>query len=181
MGSAGVVAAFFTLRKISGQTKASVIAADAAKRSADIANTSLRITQRARVSVEMFKFGTNGNIGNREGKTKFRYSFNIKNTGPTPAHIYERLSSVWFTNGPLPVEPPYTGPPVTGEFVIDGGQAISMPSDPEIVRNDETLYVFGYIKYRDEFGGIHETRYGAEHVRYGDARVIDRANYNTRT
>jgi hypothetical protein len=86
---AGLVAAlglfsltFFTLREMNKQTGAMIDAADAARKSADIARDTLLVSQRPRVSIHP-KIGSDLNFSKEGGRVTI--IFHMKNVGQSPA------------------------------------------------------------------------------------------------
>jgi hypothetical protein len=161
-------------------------AADAAKQSADAATqsvASLKVFNRARIRVDNVTFI---DVEKHETDT-FRFSHDFANVGPTNGHIFEQLDSIWVYQGDLPDEPPYT-PPVSQNYGVSPQGAIQWKSDPisksthqiaRVLAGETTLYAFGFVRYRDEFGDNHETRYAVRYRMNGELpALVPKAGYN---
>ena len=96
-------------------------------------------------------------------------SWALMNNGRTPAWVTELGSGGKIVKGgeELPENPPYT---IAGPFPRDGtvltpngriarGLTLSEAQMAQLDRGQGILYVFGIVKYKDIFGGKHQTRY----------------------
>lgn len=168
--------------------------AEAAKESAEAATQSvesLKILNRARINIEAIFFE---NVDDDKSET-FRVKCKIRNSGATTGHIFRQLDSFFWraTNRELPEQPPYPTGGDPKDFDIAPNQLIQWFTEPPIqksrVENWEQvdkgtlrLISFGYIKYSDEFGDEHETRYAVRFLP-GDPspELITKPGYNNTT
>jgi hypothetical protein len=157
------------------------------KQAADAATRSVQIANRARVRVEAVAFQ---NIETPEINT-FNMLWRMTNTGPTTGHIFEQRNDYFISDQKmLPDDPPYIDKPLPRHIHLGPQQSISVQIDrypksklnmAAVVAEELHIYAFGSIKYRDEFGAVHETRYAAKH-RPGQAPlIITQPGYNSST
>lgn len=152
-------------------------AAGAAKMSADVANRSLLILERSRITVSKFTaIETDGGI-------RFRYVVEVLNTGRIPASIYERQFTFYPTDAPLPEIPPEEGAPIQGLATIGPSQSMQFRStESHPLPTGQTVYVIGVFRYRDDLGDSRETRFCAEYFRSEKITwMVDKPGYNIAT
>lgn len=128
-------------------------------------------------------------------KPQVTVTHKLFNTGRTPAEVYAQswiMLDDFKSDADLPVEPPYQGGDVPVHFSIPAGEHYfrtmgfnrpELNNLAEVRRNERSLYLFGYVRYRDVFGHKHVLRIG---VKYSPrllniAAITDRPNYNIDT
>jgi hypothetical protein len=110
-----------------------------------------------------------------DGQT-IRITMQIRNWGKTPGTVTDNvLGPVFFTGrGKLPPNPDYklTRTPNPEAFLAPSGKLewtqefdIGSPDLSEVIAGRVTLIMFGYVDYRDQFGGRYRNGYARE---YGD-------------
>jgi hypothetical protein len=163
VGVGGIGVALCTLRKMERQTRATEVAANAAKISADIAvGTSLP-------TLVIHELGT-GDTGTADVEAFFqspKIKISIKNYGQTPAFL--KWWTLCFTCEALPELPNYYHGPADGmildkvvvqpdtiytlpELFFPHRQEFSVEDARAIVRGEKTFRVYGYVCYGDIFG-----------------------------
>jgi len=154
---AGVVGALIGISVIYLQTKATQEAARAASRSAKVAEDTLKITQRAYLSVDDW------NVLNIATGMVPAITYKIFNSGPTPATLIE--SSVkYLISLDLPETPTYDLKPCPRNNIRGHGFTASRFEFKEPPTNEtieslnkgiQFIYVWGLIRYEDYFGEPH--------------------------
>ncbi|MGH8092110.1 MAG: hypothetical protein ACREIF_01380 [Chthoniobacterales bacterium] len=175
VGIFGIIIANRTLTAIKEQVSAERTSADAALKSAEIAEKSLLVLERARIYISSFTF-----VPLDSGH--FRYLFKVTNNGHIPGTIYSRQMTYFPTEHPLPESPPAEGIAVTEELTVQAGQTIPFDSEEtHPLPSKQRIYIVGLLFYRDDFGE-RETRFCAEYHRAdGSATMISQRGYNTAT
>jgi hypothetical protein len=175
----GVIGIGFGLRSIRllrFQVDADILAAKAAQNSADIANKSLLILERARIFVSHFIFLP------QPGGTHFRYRFEVINIGNTPGTITERQCTYWPTDKPLPITPPSIGEIFAESLTVYPGQKVSfLATELHPLDAKQEIYIVGILRYTDVFGNGQETRFCSQYVPNEPATIVTQAGYNTAT
>lgn len=164
--SAGVMAAYFTLKKLERQTKAAVDSANAAQRSAEVADAALVITQRAYVSQS---FPGLNEILRPDGQRFLDTTVEFTNAGHTPAVDFIHYIDVLELDAP-PTLSHILGPDTQARTTTVLGAHATATS--HIVRRPEAFfhlpfadgcykdinegpqfYCVGWAAYRDSFPG----------------------------
>lgn len=148
---------------------------------------SFEIGERARVFLDCFQFRGIGDAASNE----VLVSYQVRNTGRTPAMIYEQTCTVSDRDGPLPKDPPYEGEGKPADYTVGAGVNYELlakvpkkelPNIAKVAIGKAALYVFGYVRYRDAFGSNQITRYGVKYELSGRATAItEMPGYNTAT
>jgi hypothetical protein len=129
-----------------------------------------------------------------------RFAWKLTNLGKTPAWITEMSSpmgKVVPARGELPKEPPYEmkhpfpkeGLVLTPKGSIEQFLWLTSEQQAKLEVGEITLYIFGILKYKDIFGGRHETRYcfrfnpalGGADPATRDFCLAEQPNYNRAT
>jgi hypothetical protein len=188
VGVAGVIAAIWTLKILGRQTKATEIAADAAKVSAD----ALIASERAWVMVDLEKQDDGALIVDGMGGWGPHTSACVRcicsNQGKTPAQIREKRICLFVTSASktLPKKPNFDDGIInTQPHDLWPGQQ-SLPDWPEGIRgnghaaSDDMIVVYGVVKYRHMFSESEvQTTFGYR-IRGGDSieRLTGYPEYN---
>jgi hypothetical protein len=139
------------------------------KQAADAATQAVQVLNRARIRVEPAAFQ---DIENPNSRT-FKIVWYMTNTGPTTGYVFEQRNDYCITDQPLPVDAPYTDKPLPRHIHIGPDQRLRISVDSvqkstlnlsNVAEGKLWVYAFGYIRYKDEFGVEHETRYAVRHV-----------------
>jgi hypothetical protein len=157
------------------------------KQAADAATQSVQIVNRARIRVEPTAFE---NI-EKADVAKFQMNWRVINTGATTGHIFEQRNDYFVSDQLLlPNDPPYTDEPLPRHFHIGPNQDIHIQVEPfaksklnmaDVATEKLKIYAFGCIKYRDEFGVVHETRYAVRHRPGKAPLIVTQPGYNSST
>jgi hypothetical protein len=160
---AAVLAALGSLRILRRQTRASVAAAKAAKASAD----AVVMAERAYVDISHDPPGLQ--MGN-----DIRFSVTIRNHGRTPAYVSSPLMILAISEIPnLPPQLPYGSTVIQPTTFLMPGQTFHkwelFPQFPEvdvqmINSGQRTLWLFGYVDYRDTFRALHRGGYARRYI-----------------
>lgn len=132
-----------------------------------LAREALQVTERAYVNLKDIT------VQNFEPSRSPLVILKIDNSGRTPAYLTNTslFLSIW--EGPVPPEPPYPADRAIPEIpaVLVAGQAIELRSRLRIdltpaewtrlTEGIKTVLIFGKIEYRDAFGKLHKTGFGA--------------------
>jgi hypothetical protein len=184
----GVIAAAAVLQFIvfCFQARYMYIGLGLTKQSADAATQAIQVLNRARIRVEPVAFKDIENLGSQT----FKIVWNVTNTGPTTGHIFEQWNDYFFSDQPLPVDPPYTDKPLPRHVHMGMNQKLQITIDAvqksklnmsEVATGKLKVYAFGCIRYRDEFGAEHETRYAVWHVPGSAPSLVTDPGYNSST
>ncbi|MBF6567408.1 MAG: hypothetical protein IVW54_00865 [Candidatus Binataceae bacterium] len=179
-----------TLTANRGALNAARRAAEAATKSADVAERQLRHAERAWIAFEVTELNGTRQIFNRIQKlqptlrepessptveiVQLRIHYRFNNCGRTPARLIngsvQLICADPFT---LPVPPNYPLSEVQESLLPPGNSAVNSlivqlfpPRFEGFVKNQESLIIFGFIRYRDVIGegaeSTHETRFRME-------------------
>ena len=106
----------------------------------------------------------------RETRTQIVVMYTLANIGSTDAHIYETNITLIASPGPMsiPQIPEYDNlAKSSAEFVLEGGQnrqgvarsysdKVGAVTLEQVNRNEASLFVIGYVKYKDDAGIVRE-------------------------
>jgi hypothetical protein len=179
------------------QTKDTAIAAQAAKASAD----ALMNSQRAWVMVDALFFDGSGIVQHTQGDGKVRTSATLKvilkNSGPTPAWIFEQFVRLEVIDKVIISEEVYPPPVFIGPGFITqtNYQILPITSAQEPFKwradvqgdgwatdtNALHTYIYGIVRYRDAFSSYRETYFGYSVRSNGALERIPNEAYNKHT
>lgn len=155
IGLVGVAIAIGTLKKMERQTKATEIAAEAARISSDVARDTLHITERAYLEVVDWRHDA------ISPNVPLNISYGIRNSGRTPAFLLESYISRHIDPNAPKASDAVGKVNKHGEFRMGPGvtftqNVIEMPNFTvtqlqAVKSGSHGLWYFGYIKYRDIF------------------------------
>jgi hypothetical protein len=164
VGAIAAVVSYFQWRALHSTDAATHSAADAAKKSAEIAEQALRMSERPIINVGNWEYS---NIGiNLAPLLKFR----IGNNGRSAGYVFDH-TAVIYTGTKLPEQPDYYGDRPHNAVVPGGGGSVGVtldnPTPPpltedqfnRITKGEEAIYVYGKLSYRDTFDEIHDLGY----------------------
>jgi hypothetical protein len=182
----GIQLALGSLRQLRRQTNANVIAARAAKATAD----ALKVAERAFLNTK----AKDWELGISQETRKWTFSGRLTNSGKTVA-VVKRIAVRYAIADALPDEPNYDA---ANGHTDQGSYIISPNDDPDIFNaalaaeteipytslrgRPPFLYVYGRIDYLDAFGDSHHLGFGGRYTQTRDGGSFDRSkvppNYN---
>ena len=94
-------------------------------------------------------------------------SVKVKNYGITPADITNVVLTLRISREPLPTVPPYDTPAEAHQFFLVAGDHFDVPGSFPISEDDArsiaakaaTVWLLGYVDYKDVFGQAHRSGY----------------------
>ena len=169
-----VIVGFGSLGFLYRQTNANIIAADAAKKSADTAETAMTLAERAYLSMIDAKMDA------MTPGVPVRIAYHIKNFGNTPAFVESMVFEI-FPAKAAPVIPNYDHkahtmslylPPSAKAPSASKGQHYAAAVIDDVMNDRQGVFFYGYFNFVDEFKDRRKAYFAVRCYNNGDSALI---------